>query len=316
MSALEGRRILVTGGAGFIGSHLVERLVERNEVVVLDDLRYGRRENLSGLRCTLLEQDVRETDLEALLRARNIDLVFHLAAFHLSDSLTDPWTDFTVSAIGGLRLLEALRKVKVLRLVYASTGSVYGEPSEALHDEEHPLLPTTPYGASKATMDHYCRIYQALFGIEAVRLRYYNVYGPRRTAGAIPQFILRAMRGQSISIEGGDQVRTPTNVSDIVDATMSAAIVPEASGLAFNLAASEAISVMDMAQRIVRLCGAEGRVAFKHGGYRPGEIMELRPNVELARRVLGWQASVPFDRGVAELIEHLRPLAETDAAAG
>ena len=178
---LEGRRILVTGGAGFVGSHLVERIAPDNEVFVLDNLLYGRRENLSGMRCTLIEDDVRTADLVRLIRDRKIDLVFHLAAFHLADSLGDPWSDFSTTALGGMRVIEACKEARIPRLVYASTGSVYGEPSHPLYDEDHALLPTTPYGVSKAAMDHYCRIYQDLYGLETVRLRYYNIYGPQRS---------------------------------------------------------------------------------------------------------------------------------------
>jgi UDP-glucose 4-epimerase len=303
---IDGRRILVTGGAGFVGSHLVEKLAASNEVAVLDNLHYGRRENLSGLRCTLIEDDVRTADIAGLLRARGINLVFHLAAFHLADSLTDPWADFTTSALGGMRVLEACRQAGVSRLVYASTGSVYGEPSHALHDEDHALVPTTPYGNSKAAIDHYCRIYRNLYGLETVRLRYYNIYGPRRTAGAIPQFILKALKGDPIRIEGGDQIRTPTFVTDIVEATLLAAMVPEAAGEAFNLAASTAISISEMARIIVRLCGTEDRVRFEGAPYRPGEIMDLRPDVTRARRVLGWEARIPFEEGVQRLIPELR----------
>lgn len=303
---LKGRRILVTGGAGFVGSHLLDRLHTDNEVVVLDNLRYGSRENISHISCTLIEDDVCTTDLVDIIGRHNIDLVFHLAATHLSDSLNDPMTDFMTSALGGLRVLEAAKGTSVKRVVYASTGSVYGEPQHQDHDESHALLPTTPYGVSKATTDHYCRLYTNLYGLETVRLRYYNIYGPRRTIGAVPQFILKALRSEVIRIEGGEQVRTPTFVTDIADATMKAALVPEANGLAFNLAASKAISIMEMAQTITRLCGTEETVDFEMTDYRPGEIMVLRPDVQLAKRVLGWEASVPLEEGVRSLIHDLR----------
>lgn len=303
---LEGRRILVTGGAGFVGSHLVERIAPDNEVFVLDNLLYGRRENLSGMRCTLIEDDVRTADLVRLIRDRKIDLVFHLAAFHLADSLGDPWSDFSTTALGGMRVIEACKEARIPRLVYASTGSVYGEPSHPLYDEDHALLPTTPYGVSKAAMDHYCRIYQDLYGLETVRLRYYNIYGPRRTAGAVPQFILKALKGETIRIEGGEQIRTPTFVTDIVEATVRAATVNEAAGHAFNLAAAQPVSILEMAQIIVRLAGAEGRVDFEMAPYRPGEIMDLRPGVGRAKEILGWEARVTFEEGAARLIEDLR----------
>ena len=205
-----------------------------------------------------------------------------------------------------MRVIEACKEARIPRLVYASTGSVYGEPSHPLYDEDHALLPTTPYGVSKAAMDHYCRIYQDLYGLETVRLRYYNIYGPRRTAGAVPQFILKALKGETIRIEGGEQIRTPTFVTDIVEATVRAATVNEAAGHAFNLAAAQPVSILEMAQIIVRLAGAEGRVDFEMAPYRPGEIMDLRPGVGRAKEILGWEARVTFEEGAARLIEDLR----------
>ena len=305
-AAVEGRRILVTGGAGFVGSHLLDRLHEDNEVIVLDNFRYGTKENISHISCTLIEDDICTADLAAIIRNYEIDLVFHLAAAHLSDSLNDPVNDFMTSALGGIRVLEAARNTRVKRVVYASTGSVYGEPQHKDHDETHPLLPTTPYGVSKCMIDHYCRIYTNLYGLETVRLRYYNIYGPRRTIGAVPQFILKALRGDTIRIEGGEQIRTPTFVTDIAEATIKAAVVPEANGLAFNLAASTAVSIFEMAHIITRLCGVEDSVNFEMADYRPGEIMVLRPAVTLAKGVLGWEASTTLEEGIQSLIDHLR----------
>ena len=304
--AIEARNILVTGGAGFVGSHLIERLHADNNVIVVDNLRYGDRDNLAGFDHVLIEENIATADLAAVMGDHRIDLVFHLASHHLGDSLQDPMTDFTTSALGGLRVLEACRQTGVKRVVYTSTGSIYGEPEGAGHDETHRILPNVPYGVSKAATDHYARIYCSLYGLETVRMRYYNIYGPRRTAGAIPQFVLTALEGGTIRIEGGEQVRTPTYVTDTVEATIRGAAVENAAGKAFNVAASGAVSVMEMAKLIVRLCDAEDRVTFEETGYRPGEIMQLRPDVSLARDVLGWQAEVGLEDGFRQLIEYLR----------
>lgn len=303
---IKNKNILVTGGAGFVGSHLTERLTEDNHVVVVDNLLYGSLENLKGVRHTFLQADLTQMDALEILREYDIDLVFHLAAFHLDDSLREPMKDFMISALGGLRLLDACRSKKVHRLVYTSTGSVYGQPESMGHREDHPLLPTTPYGISKGAMDHYCRVYNDLYGIETVILRYYNIYGPRRTAGAIPQFILRALEGGTIYIDGGEQTRTPTYVADIVDATVRAGSREGIGGQAFNIGAEEYITILDLAKMIVRLAGAQREVTLEMRDYRAGEIMHLRPDVTKAREILGWDAKVSLEEGLTALIDYLK----------
>jgi UDP-glucose 4-epimerase len=303
---ISGKNILVTGGAGFIGSHLVERLATDNHVIVLDNLLYGSEQNLLNVPHVFIKDDIRTADLHAVLSMHDIDLVFHLASYHLDDSLTDPMSDFTITALGGLRLLEACRKKQVERIIFSSTGSVYGQPAHTNHDESHPLAPTTPYGVSKTAMDNYCRIYADIYGLKTVRLRYYNIYGPRRTAGAIPQFILRALQGNDIHIQGGEQTRTPTYVSDNVEATYRAGWVKDIDGMTFNIAAAEYISILDMAKLIVRLCGTEDKVRFQFDDHRPGEIRHLRPNVELAKKLLGWEARVGLEEGLLKLIDYLK----------
>ena len=298
--------ILVTGGAGFIGSHLVDRLAQDNNVIVLDNLIYGSLKNLENSRHIFIKADLVDCDLLQIMKSYDIELIFHLASYHLDDSLKEPMKDFTISALGGLRLLEACRQHRVKRLVYTSTGSVYGQPQQMGHDESHNMLPTTPYGISKATMDHYCRVYHQLFQIETVTLRYYNIYGPRRITGAIPQFIIKALRGKSIYIDGGEQTRTPTYVADAVEATYRAGCVEGIGGEIFNIAAERYISIIDLARMIVRMCKLEGKVSFKLKNYRPGEIMHLRPDVGLAKEKLGWEAEESLEGGLSKMIDFIR----------
>jgi len=306
LEKIAGQNILITGGAGFVGSHLVERLCQDNNIVVIDNLCYGSVNNIRDFEHVLIKEDISTADLTSIMLDNKIGLVFHMASHHLDDSLREPMVDFQTSALGGIRMLEAARNSDIKRFVYTSTGSVYGEPKIGNHDEEHQILPMVPYGASKASTDHYCRIYYDLYGLKTVRLRYYNIYGPRRTAGAIPKFLLTGLNGGTIYIEGGDQVRTPTYVTDTVEATIRAGYVDEAVGKVFNIASSEAISIMDMAKLAVRMCDAQDQVSFEETVYRPGEIMQLRPNAKLAEDILGWKASVSIEDGFSKLIEYLR----------
>ena len=302
---ITGKNILVTGGAGFIGSHLVECLADNNQVIVLDNLLYGSLENLKNVPHVFINADIVDADIEGILSQYDIDLVYHLASYHLDDSLQNPMKDFMISGLGGLRVLEACRSKKIERLIFTSTGSVYGQPQYMNHDENHPLVPTTPYGASKCTMDNYCRIYYDIYDVQTVRLRYYNIYGPRRSAGAIPQFILTSLRGGIIEIDGGKQTRTPTYVSDTVDATYRAGWVKGIAGRAFNIGAIRYIPILDLAKMIVGLCNAEDKVTFKINDYRPGEIMHLRPDVNSAKKSLRWEPKVELEKGLLNLIEYL-----------
>jgi len=303
---IKGKNILITGGAGFIGSFLAEHLATYNQVIVLDNLLYGTLENLKNVSHAFIKADITDTDIKGIMSKYDIDLVYHLASYHLDDSLKNPMRDFMTSGLGGLRVLEACRYKKVERLIFTSTGSVYGQPQSLNHDEKHPLLPTTPYGASKSTMDNYCRIYHDIYNVKTVRLRYYNIYGPKRSVGAIPQFIIKALNGGEIEISGGKQTRTPTYISDTVEATYRAGWIKGIEGRAFNIAATEYITILDLAKLIVRLCNAEDKITFKINNYRPGEIMHLRPNVNYAKEILGWEAKVNLEKGLLNLIEYFK----------
>jgi len=306
---LVDKNILITGGAGFIGSHLVERLCPYNKTIVLDNLSMGDYDNIKSFNIDFVKSDVTNNDLVKILKDKQIDIVFHLASYRLDQSLRNPLEDFRVNALGGIRVIQACLEANISRLIYTSTGSVYGEPKMAHHDEEHDLRPTTPYGVSKLCTDHYCRLYYKLYKLNTVCLRYYNVYGSRRLSGAIPKFILQALQGETITIDGGKQTRTPTYVSDVIDATVLAATSEKAVGDCFNIAAEEFASVEDLAKKIIRLCDAEEKSRLEYGDYRPGEIMHLRPSVDKSERILGWKAKTELEEGLKKQINYLREVA-------
>ncbi len=237
-------RVLVTGGAGFIGSHLVDALVARGDTVrVLDNFSTGRRENLVAVQdqIELVEGDLRDPD--AVAQAVNgVDLVFHQGALpSVPRSVADPLTSHEVNSTGTLRLLLAARDAGVRRVVVASSSSVYGDTPTLPKVEMMATSPRSPYAISKLASEQYAGSFAQLFDLETVALRYFNVFGPRQDpyssyAGVIPRFCLAAWRGESCLIYGdGQQSRDFTFVADVVQANLLAAAAPEASGHTFSL---------------------------------------------------------------------------------
>ncbi|UCE87976.1 MAG: SDR family oxidoreductase, partial [Deltaproteobacteria bacterium] len=282
------RRALVTGGAGFIGSHLVDRLVaEGCAVRVLDDLSSGREENLarSADRIELYRGDLCDEPL--LARAlEDVELVFHQAAIpSVPRSVAEPLRTHAVNADGTLLLLETARRAGVRRVVFAASSSAYGE-SEALPKvESMPASPLSPYALQKYTGEVYCRLYATLYGLETVSLRYFNVFGPRQNpeseyAAVIPRFICAYLRGEAPRVFGdGEQTRDFTYVSDAVEANLLAARAPRADGAVVNVAGGRQTSVNDLAYEIRQLTGATLDPV-----YAPPRVGDVRHSVaDLAR---------------------------------
>ncbi|MFQ6049053.1 MAG: NAD-dependent epimerase/dehydratase family protein, partial [Phycisphaerae bacterium] len=230
---------LVTGGAGFIGSHLVDRLVERgHQVRVLDNFETGKRENLaaSAGKIELIEGDIR--DQPTLRRAmREVSVVFHLAALgSVPRSIADPLTTDAVNVGGTLKLLVAAREAKVKRFVFSSSSSVYGETSVMPQHERLPCRPISPYGVSKLAGEQYCRAFHHSYGLATISLRYFNVFGPRQDptsqyAAVIPRFISRLLRNEPpIIFDDGQQSRCFTYVDNVVEANLLAAAAPQVAG--------------------------------------------------------------------------------------
>ncbi|MBM3307072.1 MAG: SDR family oxidoreductase [Candidatus Eisenbacteria bacterium] len=305
--------MLVTGGAGFIGSHLAERLAALgHDVRVLDNLSTGKRENLAGLggRVALIEADIR--DLGAVREAvRGVDVVFHQAALaSVPRSVDDPATSDEVNVRGTLNVLIASRDAGVGRLVYASSSSIYGNSPELPKREGMTPAPESPYAAGKLAGEHYCRVFSLLYGLPCVALRYFNVFGPRQDpssqyAAVVPLFASALLASEQPVIYGdGEQSRDFTYVANVVDANLAAAGSRDAVGQALNIACGSTTTVSDLCERLRLLCGADVRPRFARP--RPGDVKHSWADVTRARSVLGFAPAVDLDEGLARTVEWFR----------
>ena len=303
---------LVTGGAGFIGSHITERLLsEGNEVRVVDDFSTGRRENLEFTpasdrwgRLEVIPGDI--TDAAMARRVtKDVDVVFHQAAIpSVPRSVADPVASNQANVTGTLNLLVAARDAKVRRFVYASSSSVYGESPTLPKREDMTPDPLSPYAISKLAGELYARAFTRLYGLPTIGLRYFNVFGPRQDpaseyAAVVPNFLTAMARGQRPTIYGdGQQTRDFTYVSNAVDANMAAARAEEqAFGGTYNVACGERISLLDLVARINALLGSSLDPA--HTAPRPGDVMHSLADSSLAAGRLGYRPAVGLDEGLA-----------------
>jgi UDP-glucose 4-epimerase len=298
---LSDRRILITGGAGFVGSHLAERLVPDNEVRVIDDLSAGRREHVPD-DAELIVDDVRNED--ALERAMaEVDVVFHEAAeISVAESVDRPAETHHVNVDGTLRVLERAREEDA-RVVVASSAAVYGHPETLPIAEGAPKSPTSPYGIDKLAVDHYTRRYHDLYGLDSVALRYFNIYGPRQGAGdysgVIDAFFEQAEAGGPITVHGdGSQTRDFVHVDDVVDANFLAATTDHV-GEAFNVGTGTETSVERLAELVREVTDPD--VEITHTDPREGDIDRSRPDVSRAREKMGFDATVDFENGLERL---------------
>jgi len=302
-------RILVTGGAGFIGSELVRQLAGQGaEVIVVDSLVTGRRENLAGIpggRVRLVEADVRDGErVRALMRG--VGLVFHLACRGVRHSLHSPDENHDVNATGTLRLLSAARAARVGRFVYVSSSEVYGTAQRVPMDEEHPTLPSTVYGASKLAGEAYTRAFHRTYGLPAVVVRPFNSYGPRShhegdSGEVIPRFTLSCLARRPVVIFGdGGQTRDFTYVADTARGIALAGWATGCVGETINLAGGREIAVGDLAGEVAAVVGC-GPLRIDHDAPRPGDVRRLCGDGSKARRLLGFEPTVTLGDGLARL---------------
>jgi len=300
------RKVLVTGGAGFIGSHLVHALVERDayDVRVLDSFATGHRENLADLRGQIgvVEGDIR--DLETVEEAVDgIEVILHEAALpSVPRSIRAPMTTTDVNVGGTVMLLSAARKAGVRRVVFASSSSVYGQNEELPKTERLVCRPASPYAITKLTGEHYCRVFHELYGIETIALRYFNIFGPRQDpnsqySGVIAKFAECAKAGDPYTVCGdGLQSRDFTYVDNVVQANMLALEAEHCCGEVVNIACGRQVTLLDVVATFNALIGREIPIEFTDP--RPGDVEHSLAAIELARSVLGYQPTIGFEEGL------------------
>jgi UDP-glucose 4-epimerase len=303
--------VLVTGGAGFIGSHLVDRLVQEGfEVVVLDDLSTGSLDNvkahMENPKFQFVKGDVR---VRGVVRRvlRNVDCVFHLAAIASIDlSIRRPDLVNDVNVTGTLNLLEESRRANVEKFVFTSSCAIYGEPVKLPVDEEHPTRPLSPYGASKLAAEQYCDVYHRVYGLNVVVLRLFNVYGPRQErspyGGVISRFIKRLERGLAPIIFGdGRQTRDFVYVGDVIEALMLAMRSKSCVGMAINIGSGVEVSIRELADKITRIFGLRVRPIFSRP--RAREVNRMCADIRRAREVLGFEPKTALEEGLKACIK-------------
>ncbi len=301
-------RVLITGGAGFIGSHLVESFQSRAEIVVLDNLRSGYRRNLDGLAHTFIEGSV--TDPAAVAQAmQGVDMVFHLAAMiSVPESMDHPRECVDINVTGLLHVLEAAAKAGVKKLVLASSAAVYGDNPTVPKTEDMLPEPKSPYAITKLDGEYYLEMFHREGRLQTASLRFFNVFGPRQDpasayAAAVPIFIRKALAGEDIVIFGdGGQTRDFIHVRDIIAALVHAATQPAFSG-SHNVGYGRSMTVLDLAQLIIRLAGSKSRII--HQPERPGDVRHSRAAIDKLLAT-GFHHVSSLEQGLVETLASFR----------
>jgi len=303
----ENKRVLVTGGAGFIGSHIVEALVSLGaEVIVIDDLSFGNLENLTEVhgKYKFIKGDVSQKCI--FEEIPKVDIIFNEAALSLSNSFKDPIRDLVVNAGGMINIMEVARRFDS-KVIQASTGSVYGNPIKIPITEDHPLNPISPYGCSKLAAEVYCDMYYRIYDLNVCCLRYFNVYGPRQRigeeTGVIPIFVSRALNDQPFTIYGdGTQTRDFLHVKDVVRANLLAAISDSMKGQKVNIGGGgPEITILELAHLIAKLMGKQARFIFKDP--KPGDIRRLVADISKAKVLMQYEPQISLHQGLKEYID-------------
>jgi UDP-glucose 4-epimerase len=301
---------LVTGGAGFIGSHLVDALLAGGHTVrVLDNLSTGREANLAAVRDRIDLRVGDLTDLEAVRAAvGGVELVFHQGALaSVPRSVADPLATHRACATGTLHVLMAAREAGARRVVYAASSSAYGASTRLPKRETDPTLPLSPYAVAKLAGEQYCAAFSHVYGLETVRLRYFNIYGPRQPpdspyAAVIPLFLSAMLEGRRPTVHGdGLQSRDFTFVADAVGANLLAAEAPGVSGKVYNVACGGRTSLLDVIAKINRLLGTS--IEPVHSEPRPGDVKHSQADISAAQADLGYRPRVAIDEGLRRCLD-------------
>lgn len=293
----KGKKVIVTGGAGFIGSHICEELLPLGaQVYCLDDFSAGKKSNVAFMTESpnfhVVAKDVCDDDEEMARLFDGTQIVFHNAASKKNVCLIDPQRDLEVNSGGALNLLQYALKFKVAKFIHASTGSVYGEPKVFPTDEKHAFEPVSYYGVSKLAGERYVDVFHKLYGLDTTILRYFHVYGPRQESnefgGVVSIFLRKIIEGQDPIVFGhGDQVRSFTWVKDLVQANLAAAMSPKSRGEAYNAASGIKVTINDLAKNMLEILDKERRLKVVHGEPLVGDIMNFEVDNRKIREHLG-----------------------------
>jgi len=303
-------RFLLTGGAGFIGSHIVKRLVGEGAVVrVVDNLSTGQVARLETLRCSIeyVEADLAD-NLVSDEVVKDVDYVLHQAAIpSVQRSVCDPIGTNRANVTATLNLLESCRKAKVRRFVYAASSSAYGDTEVLPKSEEMPPNPLSPYALQKLAGEHYCKLYYSLYGLETVCLRYFNVFGPGQDphseySAVIPKFISKLLINELITVYGdGEQSRDFTYVENVVDANLLALQATKACGKVLNVGCGERITLNTLIQLLEEIVGVKAKVSYSAS--KPGDVRHSLADINLARRLLEYEPKVMVKEGLRRTVE-------------
>ena len=303
-------RFLITGGAGFIGAHIVKRLVGEGAVVrVVDNLSTGQVARLETLRCSIeyVEADLAD-NLVSDEVVKDVDYVLHQAAIpSVQRSVRDPIGTNRANVTATLNLLESCRKAKVRRFVYAASSSVYGDTEVLPKSEEMPPNPLSPYALQKLAGEHYCKLYYSLYGLETVCLRYFNVFGPGQDphseySAVIPKFISKLLINELITVYGdGEQSRDFTYVENVVDANLLALQATKACGKVLNVGCGERITLNTLIQLLEEIVGVKAKVSYSAS--KPGDVRHSLADINLARRLLEYEPKVMVKEGLRRTVE-------------
>lgn len=306
-------KILITGGAGFIGSHLCDRYVNNDDMVLcLDNFMNGNLINIRHLltyrNFKLINGDIRDFDLlEKIMR--DVDVIFHLAAqIHVDRSIIEPKLTYDVNVLGTQNILEVARMYDVEKVIHASTSEVYGSTQYAPMDEKHPLNAPHPYGASKIAADRMCYAYIQTYGMNICIMRPFNIFGPKQKdsgyGGAISLFTKRVLSNMPPIIYGnGEQTRDYTYIDDIVEAYDRVLNYEKPIRGPINFGTGKEIKIIDLANKIIDLCGKKGEIKPVHVEPRPGEVKRLVADVSKANELLGWKSKYTIGEGLKKFID-------------
>lgn len=309
-------KLLITGGAGFIGSHLCEKYTRAGHTVVcLDNFMNGNLINIRHLLAhknfKLINGDIRDFDLLEKI-ARDVNVIFHLAAqIHVDRSIVEPKLTYEINVLGTQNILEVARTYDINKVIHVSTSEVYGSAQYVPMDEKHPLGAPHPYGASKIAADRMCYAYIQTYGMNISIVRPFNAFGPRQRdsgyGGAISIFVKRVLSGMPPIIYGdGDQTRDYTYIEDMVNAFDSVLNYDREIEVPINFGTGREVRIIDLANEIIKLCGQEGEIKPVHVEKRPGEIERLVAGNSVAKKLLDWEPKYKLEDGLREFINWYR----------